>query len=107
MGTPLDWRDWLTDSFFRIRVAPAALEKLVQLPSETQQRLKQMVQDIAELADLVPPDTSRGWERGIAAAPLQLQIGKVDVLYSIDEASRTLAIEYVHLPARAAFDSTG
>ena len=49
----------MTESFFRIRVAPAAAEKLRDLPSETQLRLRHMLQDIAELTDLVPPSSGQ------------------------------------------------
>src|SRR5207248_1936621 len=44
------WQDWLTDSFFRIRVAPAAAQKLRALSQDLQDRLRQMLHDIAELA---------------------------------------------------------
>ena len=90
------WSDWITDSCFRIRVAPAAAVKLAQLPVETQQRLRHMLQDIAELADLVPPTTGHSWSLG-GAQLLQLQLGRVSVRYSISEESRTLTVEHVIL----------
>ena len=93
------WTDWLTQSFFRIRVAPAAAEKLSQLPPETQLRLRQMLQDIAELADLVPPSSARAWIAADGASLLQLQLGRTGVRYSINEESRTLTIEHVILPS--------
>ncbi len=94
---PPPWTDWLTQSFFRIRVAPLAADKLEQLPTDTQIRLRQMVQDIAELGDLVPPGTARNWKSDDTAL-LQLQMGRVNVRYSIDEESRTLTIEHVIVP---------
>jgi hypothetical protein len=90
------WSDWITDSCFRIRVAPAAAVKLSQLPGETQQRLRQMLQDIAELADVAPLATGRSWSMG-GTQLLQLQLGRVTVRYSISEESRTLTIEHVIL----------
>src|SRR5205807_5069537 len=80
--TPPAWTDWLTGSFFRIRIAPAAAEKLGQLRAETQLRLRQMLQDIAELADLVPPSTGRAWNASDGSSLLQLQLGRINVRYS-------------------------
>jgi mRNA-degrading endonuclease RelE of RelBE toxin-antitoxin system len=88
----------MTQSFFRIRVAPAAAEKLEQLPPDTQSRLRQMLQDIAELADLVPPGAAQNWKSDERASLLQLQMGRVNVRYSINEENRTLTIEHVILP---------
>ena len=93
-----DWNDWLTDSFFRIRVSTAAAAKLRLLPPETQLRLRQMLQDIAELADLVPPTTAQSWRTAGTSPLLQLQLGRVCVRYSINEESRTLAVEHVIAP---------
>ena len=98
------WTDWLTGSFFRIRVSAAAAEKLSHLGEETQLRLRQMLQDIAELADLVPPSTSRGWNASDGTQLLQLHVGRVTVRYSIDEGSRTLRIEHVVVPTDSADD---
>ena len=92
------WTDWLTDSCYRIRVAPAAMAKLRALPVEMQDRLRQMLHDIAELADLVPPLTARSWGAGHSTPLLQLQVGRVNVRYSISEQNRTLSIEHVILP---------
>jgi hypothetical protein len=88
----------LTQSFFRIRVAPLAAEKLEQLPADTQLRLRHMVHDIAELADLVPPGAAQNWKSDDTASLLQLQMGRVNVRYSIDEERRTLTIEHVIVP---------
>jgi hypothetical protein len=97
--TPSPWTDWATRSAFRIRVAPAAAEKLHALPLDTQDRLRQMLQDIAELADLVPPSVARSWRVGENGANLmQLGLGKLDVRYSIAEDDRTLTIEHVIVP---------
>jgi hypothetical protein len=96
--TPPAWTDWLTQSFFRIRVAPPAAEKLEQLLPETQVRLRQMLQDIAELADLVSPGTAQNWKSDGTATLLQLQMGRVNVRYSVDEESRTLTLEHVIVP---------
>jgi hypothetical protein len=97
--TPPAWTDWATPSAFRICVAPAAAEKLTGLQPETQSRLRQMLQDIAELADLVPPSVARSW-RASEHGPhlLQLRLGKVDVRYGISEEERTLTVEHVIVP---------
>lgn len=105
--TPPLWTDWLTESFFRIRVAPAAADKLQQLAPETQQRLRLMLQDIAELADLVPPNTGQTWNSAQGAGLLQIQMGRVSVRYSINEESRTLTIEHVIIPETGGLGQTG
>ncbi len=92
------WTDWLTESFFRIRISTAAAEKLGALPEETQQRLRQMLQDIAGMADLVPPDAGKSWNTDGSSPLLQLQLGRVNVRYSISEENRTLAVEHVIVP---------
>jgi hypothetical protein len=92
------WTDWLTNSFFRIRVAPAAARKLEKLPDDMQGRLRQMFQDITELADLTPPNGGgQSWMSGAMPDLLTLQIGRVCVRYSISEESRTLTIQHVIL----------
>lgn len=93
-----DWNDWLTESFFRIRVSAAAADKLRELQEAVQLRLQQMLHDIAELADLVPPSAAQAWRPGGALQLLQLQLGRVTVRYSINEENRTLAVEHVIAP---------
>jgi len=89
------WTDWLTNSFFRIRVAPAAIAKIGKLSPQTQQRLRQMLQDITELADLTPPNVAQTWMSGHAPPLLSLQLGRVCVRYTISEESRTLTVHHV------------
>ena len=101
------WADWLTDSCFRVRVAPAAVEKLQQLPVSTQHRLRQMLQDIADLSDLVPPSTAPGWIGDESSCLLNLELGRVRVRYSITEEDRTLTLERVIIPVDAQLDQTG
>ena len=92
---PVGWTDWLTDSFFRVRALPPAVEKLDQLPSETQHRLRQMIQEITELADLTPPNTGHVWNERGASPLLTLQLGRIFVRYRISEDTRTVTIEHV------------
>jgi mRNA-degrading endonuclease RelE of RelBE toxin-antitoxin system len=92
---PVGWTDWLTDSFFRVRASPAAAEKLDQLPPETQYRLRQMIQEITELADLTPPNTGHVWSASGTSPLLTLQLGRINVRYSISEDTRTVTIEHV------------
>jgi hypothetical protein len=91
------WTDWLSNSFFRIRVAPAAANKLERLPIDQQSRLRQMFQDITDLADLTPPNAGGNFMSGSAPPLLSLQIARVCVRYSISEESRTLTIQHVIL----------
>ena len=91
------WTDWTTDTSFRIRVSMAAADKLDQLAPETQDRLRRMMQDIAELADLMPSENRNRWNDS-ASPLLQLQMGRVTVRYSIDEEARTLTIQHVIVP---------
>ena len=91
------WTDWLTNSFFRIRVAAAAAMKLERLAEDMQARLRQMFQDITELADLTPPNTGANFMSGALPPLLSLQLGRVCVRYSISEESRTLTIQHVIL----------
>jgi mRNA-degrading endonuclease RelE of RelBE toxin-antitoxin system len=105
--TPPAWDDWLSESFFRVRVAPAAAEKLQQLPPKTQDRLRQILHDITEVADLAPPSSAVGYRAGDGASLLQLQMGRVNVRYSISEQNRTLTIEHVIIPSADEMDSTG
>lgn len=107
MTPPPPWTDWLTESFFRIRVAPVAAQKLERLAPEKQQRLRQMIRDIAELADLVPPSTGSSWRAGDAKSLLQLRLGRIDVRYSISEENRTLTIEHVNIPDSDEYEKVG
>jgi len=102
-----DWNDWLTDSLFRIRVSTAAAGKLRALARDTQLRLRQMLNDIAELADLVPPQTAEAWRVSGSLPLLQLQLGRISVRYSINEENRTLAVEHVIVPDERDFDRAG
>ena len=94
---PVGWTDWLTDSFFRVRASPAAGEKLDQLTPEMQDRLRQMIEEITELADLTPPNTGHVWIESGASPLLTLQLGRIFVRYSISEDTRTVTIEHVVL----------
>ena len=94
---PVGWTDWLTDSFFRVRASPAAADKLGQLTPETQDRLRQMIEEITELADLTPPNTGHVWIESGASPLLTLQLGRIFVRYSISEDTRTVTIEHVVL----------
>lgn len=92
------WKDWLTDSLFRIRVAPAAAEKLRELDSGVEEQLRQMLTDIAALADLAPPSMRSGFRAGDGSSLLSLHLGRITVRYAIDEQSRTLSVEHLILP---------
>ena len=76
-------------------MAPAAIVKIGKLSPQTQQRLRQMLQDITELADLTPPNAPQSWMSGQAPPLLSLQLGRVSVRYTISEESRTLTVHHV------------
>jgi hypothetical protein len=97
--TSFPWTDWLTPSLFRVRVADGAAQELRRQPVEVQERVRTMLTEIAELADLMPPETSRAWGSDEGQRHLlQLQLGRLSVRYSIDERSRTLGVEHVVSP---------
>lgn len=99
--------DWYTASCFRIRVAPAAVEKLMQLPPELQLRVRQMMEDIADLADATPLDAGGTWRSGDGRQLLHLRLGRIDVRYSIGDESRTLTIEHMVVPQGGDIDQAG
>jgi hypothetical protein len=96
------WTDWLTPSLYRVRVAPGAAEELRRLTPAAQQRVRQMLTEIAELADVMPVEASRSWGSKL----LHLNLGKVSVRYSISEETRTLSVEHV-VPPPEELDQTG
>jgi mRNA-degrading endonuclease RelE of RelBE toxin-antitoxin system len=100
--TSFSWTDWLTPSLYRVRVAAGAAEELRRLPDPAQQRVRMMLNEIAELADLMPVETSRSWGEKL----LSLNIGRVSVRYTISEETRTLCIEHV-VPPPEELDQTG
>jgi hypothetical protein len=100
--TAFSWTDWLTPSLYRVRVVPAAGEELRRLPEAAQQRVRMMLHEITELADVMPVETSRSWGEKL----LSLNIGRVSVRYTISEETRTLCIEHV-VPPREELDQTG
>lgn len=92
------WADWLTPSLFRVRVATTASEVLVRQAPEVQERIRAMLTDIAELADLTPAEMHRAWGNDGRRHLLSLQLGHVSVRYSINEQTRTLGVEHVVAP---------
>jgi hypothetical protein len=92
------WADWLTPSLFRVRVAKTASEVLLRQSPEVQERIRAMLTDIAELADLMPAEMNRAWGNDGMQHLLSLQLGRVNVRYSINERTRTLGVEHVVAP---------
>ena len=90
MTAPI-WTDWLTRACYRVRVSLAAGAKLAKLSNEAQERLRQMLEEITEHANLFPS------AKADEARPelLSLQLGRICIRYSIDSGSRTLTIEHV------------
>ncbi len=100
------WQEWQTASDFRIRVAPAAVERLAQLSPEVQTRLRQMMQDIAELAQMSPSRIGL-WRAEESRQLLHLRLGRIDVRYTISAQDRTLIVEHVVVPQGGDLDQTG
>jgi hypothetical protein len=92
------WADWLTPSLFRVRVAKPATEELHRQPLEIQDRIRAMLTDIAELADLTPSEMNRAWGDDSRQHLMSLQLGRVSVRYSINLQTRTLGVEHVIAP---------
>ncbi len=89
------WNDWLTESMYRVRISLRAAERLRSLSSATQQKLRDMIEDIAELAALSTESTRRAWNVSFSRPLLELRVDNVSLRYRIDEDARTLAIEHV------------
>lgn len=98
MPPPPTWNDWLTQSFFRIRVSLAAAEKLRDLPTALQEKLRSMLEEIAEIAAHSPAVTAHTWIASFSRPLLQLRLGRVSVHYAIDGETRTLSVEHVVVP---------
>ncbi|HEY6948474.1 MAG TPA: hypothetical protein VI297_06620 [Gemmatimonadales bacterium] len=108
MLPPPTWNDWLTQSFFRIRVSPAAAEKLRDLPVPLQQKVRSMLEEIAEIAAHSPPVTAHTWIAPFSRPLMQLRLGRVSVHYAIDADTRTLSVEHVVVPdGEQDLESTG
>lgn len=108
MLPPPTWNDWLTQSFFRIRVSLAAAEKLRDLPAALQLKLRSMLEEIAEIAALSPAVATHTWITSFSRPLLQLRLGRVSVHYAIDEETRTLSVEHVVVPdGEQDLESTG
>ncbi|HEY5678073.1 MAG TPA: hypothetical protein VIR81_14865, partial [Myxococcales bacterium] len=89
------WNDWLTQSFFRIRVSLPAAEKLRELAGSLQLKLRSMLEEIAETAALSPAVPTHTWVASLSRPLLQLRLGRVSVHYAIDADTRTLSVEHV------------
>ena len=92
------WNDWITASSFRIRVTMAAAERLRRLEAKEQQKLKEMLEEIAEIAASTPVGLAHAWNTSFNRPLLQLRFGRTTVRYAIDEDTRTIAVEHVVIP---------
>lgn len=91
-GAGAIWEDWPTRSSYRIRIAPRAARRLGALSPERQHRVQAMIEDVADLAALLPESGRRFRD---AAPLLDLRLGKLSVRYRIDEEARTISIEHL------------
>ena len=98
MSSRPSWNDWITPSFFRIRVSMAAAEKLRRLPDDIQLKLKEMLEDIAEIAASTPVGLAHAWNTSFNRPLLQLRLGRITLRYAIDEDTRTISVEHVLVP---------
>jgi mRNA-degrading endonuclease RelE of RelBE toxin-antitoxin system len=98
MSSRPTWNDWITPSFFRIRVSMSAAEKLRRLVENEQQKLKSMLEEIAEIAASTPVGLAHAWNTSFNRPLLQLRFGRVTLRYAIDEDTRTISVEHVVVP---------
>jgi len=76
----------------RLEVAPSAMMSLLVLDDATQQRLQQMLFDIADASD------PASWPR----VPLFLTLGRTTIHYSLDAAKASIVIDHVVTPEERA-----
>jgi hypothetical protein len=76
----------------RLEVAPAAMMALLVLDEDTQQRLQQMLFEIADGSE------PQSWPR----VPLFLTLGRTTVRYSLDPAKVAIVIDHVVTPEERA-----
>lgn len=76
----------------RLEVAPSAMVSLLVLDEETQQRLQQMLFDIADASQ------PRSWPR----VPLYLTLGRTSVRYSLDATKVAIVVDHVVTPSERA-----
>lgn len=98
MSARSSWNDWITRSFFRVRVSMAAADKLRQVPQDAQAKLREMLEDIAEIAGSAPAGLAHAWNTSFDRPLLQLSLGRITVRYAIDEDTRTISVEHAVVP---------
>jgi hypothetical protein len=76
----------------RLEVAPSAMMSLLVLDDETQQRLQQMLFEIADASD------PASWP----CVPLFLTLGRTTVRYSLDASKAAIVIDHVLTPEERA-----
>ena len=101
------WNDWVTKSLFRVRISLGAAETLRRLPETDQQKLKEMLEDVAELAASAPAGLAHAWKTSFNRPLLQLRAGRVMVRYAIDEDTRTISVEHALIAEDAAAPEAG
>jgi hypothetical protein len=87
-------RDWPAGATFHILVAPSAAAKFDQLTLDAQIRLRAMMDDVAQVAE----NAAVPWPGGTNFPLLSLQLGRVNVRYSIHMTRRAITIEHVIVP---------
>ncbi len=76
----------------RLEVAPSAMMSLLLLADDTQQRLQQMLFDIADASQ------PRSWPRVL----LSLTLGRTTVRYSLDAQKVAIVVDHVVTPGERA-----
>ena len=85
----------------------AAAEKLRRLPDDDQRKLKEMLEDIAEIAASTPVGLAHAWNTSFNRPLLQLRQGRITLRYAIDEDTRTISVEHVVIPDDERVDREG
>lgn len=92
--TPPIWQDWTTGSRFHIAIATQAREKLSRLPAGDQARLRAVLHELAELAELIPISNGGLWRNGTRTL-LQTRVGYTTIRYTVSDSERTISVEDV------------
>ena len=80
---------------YRIEIAPAALSVLRRMPPDAQERLRQMLLDVASLAEGMALQHEDWRGPNDSNQLLHLMMGQSSIRYSLDDAGRTLTVQHI------------
>jgi hypothetical protein len=82
-----------SDTVCSVAAADALLAR-----ADEQQKLKEMLEEIAEIAASTPVGLAHAWNTSFNRPLLQLRLGRITLRYAIDEDTRTISVEHVLVP---------